>query len=146
MNIVSYQPWSLLNKFQNDLNRLYEDGFGSTRPVVRTRTNGWTPAVDIREEAHEYVIFADVPGTKAEDIEVTLDEGVLTIKGERAKESADEGEGYKRVERVSGTFVRRFTLPETSDTEAIVATVEEGVLKVRIPKQEKAQPRRIPVN
>jgi HSP20 family protein len=101
--------------------------------------------VDIKEEAERFVIHADVPGVDPKDIEVTMEDGVLTIRGERKSESREEQDGWKRVERVSGQFFRRFTLPDTADAEGISATGANGVLEVIIPKQAKAQPRKIQV-
>jgi len=108
-------------------------------------TSDWVPAVDIREEGQRYVIHADVPGVKPEDIEVHMEDGVLTIKGQRYSESKDEREGYKRVERVRGSFFRRFSLPDTADAEAISAKSKDGVLEIIIPKQAKVMPKRIKV-
>ena len=99
--------------------------------------------VDIKEEENRYVIHADVPGVDPADIEVNMENGVLSIKGERESESKEEREGYKRVERVRGSFFRRFNLPDTADAEAISAKSKDGVLEIVIPKQEKPQPKRI---
>ncbi|MFP4244636.1 MAG: Hsp20/alpha crystallin family protein, partial [Ectothiorhodospira sp.] len=105
----------------------------------------WVPAVDIREEKDAYVLHADVPGVDPKAIEVHMENGVLTIRGDRKEESTEERENYKRVERVRGSFYRRFSLPDTADAERISARSVNGVLEVRIPKQEKVQPRRITV-
>ena len=109
-------------------------------------TSHWRPAVDIKEEADRFVIMADLPGVDPGDIEITMENGVLSIKGERKSEIRDEKEGYKRVERVSGTFYRRFSLPDSADAERIAAKGKDGVLEVSLPKHEKVQPRRIAVN
>jgi HSP20 family protein len=101
--------------------------------------------VDIREDKDAYVLHADVPGVDPKDIEVHMENGVLTIRGERKSETKEERENYKRVERVRGTFYRRFTLPDTADADKISAKSVNGVLEVRIPKQETVQPRRISV-
>ena len=105
-------------------------------------TSRWTPAVDIREDAEQFTITADIPGVEPKDIEVTMENGVLTIKGERKLEARDEGDnGYRRVERVYGGFYRRFTLPDTADAEAISAAGKHGVLEVTIPKRAALQPK-----
>jgi len=109
-------------------------------------TSQWTPAVDIKEEEERYLITADIPGVKPEEIELTMEQGVLTIKGERKDESATKAEGYRRVERAYGTFYRRFSLPDSADSESISATSNQGVLEVSIPKKPTLQPRRIAVN
>jgi HSP20 family protein len=109
-------------------------------------TSDWVPAVDIKEEENDFVIVADIPGVDPKDIEVHMDNGVLTIKGEKESEKKEEREGYKRVERSYGSFYRRFGLPDTADPEKISANSNNGVLEVRIGKQEKVQPRKISVN
>jgi HSP20 family protein len=102
--------------------------------------------VDIREEEDRFVLHADIPGVKPEDIEVTMENGVLTISGSREETSRSESNGYRRVERVSGRFFRRFTLPDTANAEEIRAKSHNGVLEVIIPKHARVMPRRISVN
>jgi HSP20 family protein len=109
-------------------------------------TANWAPAVDIKEDDKAFILLADIPGVDPEEIEVTMDKGVLTIKGERKSEKKTEEENYKRVERQYGVFYRRFTLPDSANADAIEAHSEHGVLKITIPKQEVAQSRRITVN
>ena len=148
MSIRSYEPWNLLDRFQEQLsqlgyaNREIANGDHDQSHVV---TSHWRPAVDIKEEADRFVIMADLPGVDPGDIEITMENGVLSIKGERKSEIRDEKEGYKRVERVSGTFYRRFSLPDSADAERIEAKGKDGVLEVSLPKHEKVQPRRIAV-
>ena len=143
--LVKYDPWSLVNRLQGDLDRLsgyarrYEDD------ATSSATTEWVPAVDIKEENSRFLIEADIPGVKAEDIEITMEDGVLTLRGKRESESRTERDGYRRVERVTGRFYRRFTLPDTADAEAIEAKSNNGVLEVSIPKLPKVQPRRINV-
>lgn len=149
MSLSNYEPWSLLDRFQQQLNRMgYADqplasnGDNDASNIV---TSHWRPAVDIKEEADRFLITADLPGVDPKNIEITMENGVLTIKGERTSEATEEKEGYKRVERVSGTFYRRFSLPDSADAERIQATGKDGVLTVSLPKHEKVQPRRIEV-
>jgi HSP20 family protein len=131
MTIVRYEPWSLVDRL--------------TRQFETARTVAWIPSVDVHEEADRYVVRADLPGVSPDDIEVTAEAGVLTLKGER-KTSAQHADGnYQRVERVTGSFVRRFTLPEAAQTDAIKATHANGVLELSIPKQVKPEARRIKV-
>ncbi len=106
----------------------------------------WAPAVDIREDDNSYLIHADVPGIKPADIDVSLEDGVLTIRGERRLDNQRAGDGYRRVERVTGTFYRRFTIPDTADQEKVTARCNDGVLEIAIEKQAKAMPRKIAVN
>jgi HSP20 family protein len=108
--------------------------------------NGWSPRVDVREEAGRFLILADVPGVALDAIEIQMDKNVLSIKGER-KAYASEAEGsFTRVERVAGTFTRSFTLPESADAAGITASGRDGVLEIAIPKKAEAAPRRIVIN
>lgn len=149
MSLTSYEPWSLLDRVQQQLNQLgYSDKSlaSNDNDSSNVVTSHWRPAVDIKEEADRFLITADLPGVDPKDIEITMDDGVLSIKGERNSEVQDEKDGYKRVERVSGTFYRRFSLPDTADAERIEAKGKNGVLEVSLPKHEKVQPRKITVN
>ena len=147
MTLVRYEPWNAMRKLRDDVDWLFNrsslgrlDAGGSQGTSPR-----WVPAVDITEENGQYVLRADVPGVDAKDIDITVENDTLTIKGERTAERKDEQDGYKRIERVSGSFYRRFSLPDVADGERISAKSNNGVLEVTIPKQEKVQPRRIKV-
>lgn len=141
MAIIRYEPWGLLNQLQREL-ALSKDDKGGESSVA---TAEWAPAVDIKEEADKFVIHADIPGVKPEDIEISMEAGVLTVKGEKETETKTEKEGYKRVERTSGSFYRRFSLPDSADGEAINAKCKHGVLEIIIPKREAIKPKRINV-
>ncbi len=148
MTIYRYEPWNLYRQLQNDINRVLESSLaGSTGEEDSSSvvTSHWTPAVDIKEEKERFVLYADIPGVEPGQISITMDNGVLTIKGERGEEDEQERETYKRMERARGTFYRRFSLPDTADAERISAKGNNGVLEVVIPKQERLQPRRINV-
>lgn len=146
MSLVRYEPWGLMNQLHHEIDRLFDTRVGRTgENEGQLATSDRAPAVDIREESERYVIHADVPGVNPSDIEVNMVDGVLSIKGERKSESKEEREGYKRMERVRGSFFRRFSLPDTVNADAISARVADGVLEIVIPKQEKVQPRRIQV-
>jgi len=140
MSLVRYEPWGLLNQLSKELDRSFR---GTENSDVAT--SDWTPAVDIKENNDGFVIVADIPGVDPKDIEVHMENGVLSIKGERETEKKEEKEGYKRVERSYGSFYRRFSMPETADATKINAKSKNGVLEVTIPKQEKVQPRKIDV-
>jgi HSP20 family protein len=146
MTLVSYEPWALVNR----LHRQLDQAFNRTTDTTATTSApsvSWIPRVDIYEEAERFVVLADVPGVEAKDIDITADKGVLTIRGERRSEKTESGKnGYERVERTSGSFLRRFTLPESANTESITAKQTNGVLEVSIPKHPQVQPRRICVN
>jgi len=141
----TYEPWNLMNQWRRDMERVLgqEDEEGNYSKVT---TAAWAPAVDIKEADDAFVLHADLPGVKPDDIEVNMDNGVLCIKGSRHSEAEEKSEKYSRIERVSGSFYRRFSLPDTADAEKITARCSDGVLEVRIPKHEKLQPRRISVS
>ena len=145
MSLVQYEPWSLLNQLQGEMGRMFDTRtrFGDNGSPLTT--SDWVPAVDIKEEDERYVIHADIPGVEAKDIEVSMEDGILSIRGERKFENEEEREGYKRVERVRGSFYRRFSLPDGADADAISAKCKDGVLEVIIPKQVKVLPKRIEV-
>ena len=141
MAMTRYEPWSLLNQLQRELERSQNDKSGE----VSIATAEWAPAVDIKELADKFVIHADIPGVKPEDIEVSMEAGVLTVKGEKESEAKTEKEGYKRVERTFGSFYRRFSLPDSANGEAINANFKNGVLEIVLPKREAIKPKRINV-
>ena len=141
---VPNNPLSLINQWRRDIERAFE-GVGDDGPRGEITAAAWAPAVDIKEEDGAYLVHADVPGVDPKDIELNMENSVLTLRGERRLESAKDEGNYRRIERVTGTFYRRFTLPDTADAEQISAKYTNGVLEVRIPKQEKALPRRIEV-
>jgi HSP20 family protein len=124
------------------LNRMFTDFYGEA-----FSRSAWVPAVDIYEtEAHEVVLKAELPEMKREDISVTFENGVLTLKGERKFEQETKEENYHRVERRHGTFSRSFTLPNTVDPSRISAAYKDGILTIRLPQREEAKPKQIDVN
>ena len=146
MSLLRYQPWDAFTQVRDEMNRLLQSQLGEQdTDSSRVVTSHWAPAVDIKEEQTRFVIYADLPGVKVEDIEITMDKGVLTVRGERKLEKEEDRNGYRRVERARGTFHRRFSLPDTADAERIQAKSRDGVLEIVIPKQEKSQPRKISV-
>lgn len=147
MTLIKYEPWSAMNKLHDEINRLFQNRYSSVDQTDSSNiaTSHWAPAVDIREEVDRYVIAADIPGVPPEQIEITMEGGMLAIKGARNDERSEDRESYKRVERVSGTFYRRFALPDGVDPERVTATGRHGVLEISIPKVEKAKARRIEI-
>lgn len=143
MRIVRHDPWSVLTQWQKDLERMARDSEGDEDTSVAT--SAWTPAVDIKEDDEKFIILADIPGVEPKDIEITMENSVLSIKGERSLENEEERRGFKRMERVRGAFHRRFSLPETADAEKISASGKNGVLEISIPKRQIAQARKIVV-
>ncbi len=147
MLLTRYEPWSAMRQLQNEMSRVFDNAVAGAEAGSSVVTSRWTPAVDIREDTGRFVLSADIPGVEPKDIEITMENGVLTIKGERKLETQDEGDnGYRRVERAYGGFYRRFTLPDTTDAEAISASGKHGVLEVVIPKRAALQPKRIEVS
>jgi HSP20 family protein len=134
-----------MTQLHTDLDRLMENRVRGVEDPSAASVADWVPPVDIKEEDTRFVIQADIPGVRSEDVEITMEAGLLTLKGSRLTESAEAGRGYRRSERASGTFYRRFTLPDTADSEGIKARIDHGVLEVDIPKLPKVQPRRIDI-
>lgn len=140
--MTRYEPWSLLNQLQRELERSFE---GKTPGTDTAATAEWTPAVDIKEEADRYVLWADLPGVSPDAIDIMMENGILTLKGQRATEATNRREGLKRVERVFGGFYRRFSLPDTANADGISARCVNGVLEISIPKKAAVQPKKIVV-
>ncbi len=138
MSLVRYEPWGMLGHMRKEMDRMMGEENAAT-------ASDWVPAVDIQESRECFTITADLPGVNAKEIEVHAENGMLTLRGERDNQKKEEREGYKRIERSYGSFFRRFTLPDTADTDKISAKTDNGVLTVTIPKHEKMQPRKIAV-
>ncbi|HEY1772900.1 MAG TPA: Hsp20/alpha crystallin family protein [Gammaproteobacteria bacterium] len=152
MHMIRYQPWGAFDLM---------DRLAARHAGHHTQEADWTPSVDIKEEAERFVIHADVPGVDPKDIEISMEDGVLSLSGERKSdaykdvggratqgavaETRDETNGWARVERKSGRFLRRFTLPEGTDAEGISAQGNHGVLEIVIPKAAKPAARKIAV-
>ena len=145
--ITRWDPFKELDELQNRLSTLFDRS-----PI---RKNGskdealavaeWAPVVDIVEDENEYLIKAELPEVKKEDVKVTVQDDVLTISGERMFEKEEKGRKYHRMERAYGSFARSFTLPEDADGEKVAAEFKDGVLKVHLPKSEQAKPKSIEV-
>lgn len=146
MSLIRYRPFSAISDLQNEINSLFSKQFSSENgESYESVLSNWAPAVDIKEEDKQFVIHADVPGVDPRNIEIHMENDVLTIKGEKLTESKKEEEGYSRIERSSGSFYRRFTLPDTIDAANIQAKTKNGVLEIIIPKTKKAESKRIQV-
>jgi len=142
MAIVRWEPARELATMEIErLNRMFTDFYGEAF------SRAWVPAVDIYEtDAHEVVVKAELPDTKREDINLTFENGVLTLKGERKVQQEVKKENYQRIERRHGVFSRSFTLPNTVDAGKISASYKDGVLTIRLPQREEAKPKQIAVN
>lgn len=136
MNIIHYDPWRKFQRLQQEMGALFDPRLNADDEGATIATSDWVPAVDIKEDDTQFLIVADVPGVDPENIEVHMENGMLSIKGERKEERKEEGEGYKRIERSCGTFHRRFSLPETADADGITAKSHNGSLEITIPKRE----------
>lgn len=131
---------------QEEIKQVFEKFLsGDDTDASSVVTSQWVPRVDVKEEADRFLILADLPGVDPNSIEVHMDKGILSIKGERKTESVSEGKGYSRVERAHGSFYRRFSLPDSANPEGITATGKHGVLEISIPKRPETTPRRIQV-
>ena len=140
MSIVRYRQWPTQTEIHDLLAPLLKTAESSARA-----SSAWVPAVDICEEPSQFVLLADLPGVDPAAIEVQMDKGVLSIKGERLAPAQEEGKQLSRSERGYGAFIRRFTLPDSVDVEGVVASTAHGVVEIRIPKRSEAAPRRIEV-
>ncbi len=146
MRTTHYDPFLNLRRLQDDMNRAFGSALTSSDDNSTSAVSHWVPAVDVHEEATRYVITADVPGVVPDAIEVSMDNGVLTIRGERVDDRREgSGANARRVERIYGNFYRRFTLPDTADSERVEARTVHGVLEISIPKKEQIQPKKIKV-
>ena len=143
MNLVRFDPWSIADFMQRDCDRRASRRY--PQPSGETDVADWTPAVDIVEEKGRFVLRADVPGVDPANIEVSMDDGILSVSGERHAEERSEADGIQRYERMTGRFYRRFTLPESADAEGIKARSSNGILEIEIPKLPEVQARRITV-
>ncbi|MBK8181511.1 MAG: Hsp20/alpha crystallin family protein [Candidatus Competibacteraceae bacterium] len=134
MKPTRYETWYPIHQLRKELDRLFEPYNPSSDDQSSVATCDWIPAVDIKEEQERYVLRADIPGVDPKDIEIIAENGNLTIRGNRAGEARETRAGYSRVERPSGTFYRRFSLPDTADLAQIAARSAHGVLEISIPR------------
>jgi HSP20 family protein len=142
MALIRWEPARELGSIQNEVNRLFNTFFDAP---VQAGERRWVPAMDLVEDDGRYVLRADLPGLRPEDVKIEVEDGVLTVSGERKSEQTERNEGYRRVERAYGAFSRTLTLPEGVDPEQVEARFEHGVLEVRIPKPAARQPHRVSI-
>ena len=149
MPVVRWDPVREIDSLQGEMNRLFSTFFDT--PTSRAGNGGttasrrWIPAMDLVEAGEHFVLKADLPGISESDVNIEVENNVLTIAGERKTEHEEKHEGYYRLERATGAFARSLTLPEGIDAEAVKATFDNGVLEVRIPKPEEAKPQRVQI-
>ena len=142
MELVRWQPFEGLS----NINDLFEDAYGRSRLLHTAPTGVWYPPVDILESKDSYLIRAELPGMKKEDFHLELEDGTLTLSGERKFEEPTNGDEYHRVERLAGKFFRSFHVPQAVKHDGIKATYRDGILEVYVPKAEEAKPRQITVS
>ena len=146
MNMSNFEPWSLINVLHRDLDQIAARRYGlNDNEDSGHSVADWVPAVDIVEEKERFVLRADVPGVSPDDIDVSMEKGVLSVSGQRLEKSGEEARGVQRLERASGKFYRRFVLPDTASADEITASSNNGILEVIIPKQAQVESRRIAV-
>ena len=146
MSIVRYDPFRDLRTLQEEVNRLFTGNITRGFDEEGIARGAWSPSVDIYENKDHIVLEAELPGMKREDFDLSVENNVITLRGERHFEKKDESDNYHRVERAYGSFTRSFTLPTTVNTEDIKADYEQGVLKVRLAKRTEAKPKQIKVS
>lgn len=146
MALIRFEPARELGTIQNEMNRLFNTFFETPTAPLNGAARRWIPAMDLVETDGDLVLRADLPGLSEEDVNIELEDNVLTVSGERKIEHEERKEGYYRVERSSGSFRRSLTLPEGVDPEAVKATFDRGVLEVRVPKPEERKPRKVAIS
>jgi HSP20 family protein len=145
MTINRYDPFRDLRNLQEEVNRLFTGNVGRSFEDEGIARGAWNPSVDIYENKDQLVLEAELPGMKREDFELSVENNVITLRGERHFEKRDEADNYHRVERAYGSFTRSFTLPNTITGEGASADYRNGVLRVTLPKREETKARRIEV-
>ncbi len=147
MSIARYGSLNVGNGLQRDLRQVFDRFINNEdSDPSNVVTSQWAPRVDIREEDQRFVILADIPGVDPQTIQIDMDKGILTIKGERKSEAGEQNGKLTRAERAHGNFHRRFALPDSADADSITASGKYGVLEISIPKKPETTPRRITIN
>ena len=144
MNLISYDPFRELRSLQDEVNRVFSSNLNRSGEPGLGR-GAWNPSVDIFENKDQIVLEAELPGISPEDVNISIENNVLTIHGERRFEKKDDGDNFHRVERSYGSFTRSFTLPPTVSSEGVNANFDNGVLRLELAKREEAKPRRIEI-
>ena len=145
MAIVRWEPLREFTTLQNEMNRLFGSVFDAPAPGNGSTLRRWMPAMDLLETDSHFVLRADLPGMSEEDVNIEVEERVLTVSGERKAEHTERKDTYQRIERAFGSFSRSLTLPDGVDPEAVSASFDRGVLEVQIPKPEQRKPRKISI-
>jgi HSP20 family protein len=146
MDLVRWEPFNGLDRIQSRINEFFDEAFGRSRPYPASGTSAWHPPVDILESRDAYLICAELPGMKKEDIHLEFRNGAVTLSGERKFDEPAEGVEYHRAERLAGKFLRSFYLPQSIKQEDMKATYRDGILEIHVPKADEAKPRQIAIN
>lgn len=144
MNLITYDPFRELRSLQDEVNRVFSSSFDRSSETGLGR-GAWNPSVDIFESKDHIVLEAELPGISPDDVNISIENNVLTIHGERRFEKQDDSENFHRMERSYGSFTRSFTLPPTVSSEDVSANFDNGILRVELAKREEAKPRRIEI-
>jgi HSP20 family protein len=146
MELVRWEPFEGLNRLHNHINDLFDQRVGRARTLPAVAAGAWLPPVDIVESKDAYLIRAELPGMKREDFNLEVNDGTLTLSGERKSEALTDGVEYHRSERVTGKFSRSFYLPRTVKQDGIEASYQDGILEIQVPKAEEAKPKQIAIS
>lgn len=146
MSITRYDPFRDLRSIQEEVNRLFSTNLPRAFPDENLARGAWTPSVDIYENKDHIILEAELPGMKREDFELSIENNIITLRGERRFEKNSEADNYHRVERAYGSFLRSFTLPQTVSAEGAAAEYKNGVLRVTLHKRTEMKARRIEIN
>ena len=146
--ITRWDPFREFVTIQDRMNRLFRDSLSQegTKDTEALSTTAFAPAVDVYEDEHSVTLKIEVPGIDEKDIDVRVENNLLTVHGERKFEKEEKEENYRRVERQYGSFTRSFTLPNTVNTESVQANYDKGILKIQLAKKAEAKPKQIKVN
>jgi HSP20 family protein len=144
--LTRWDPFREFTTLQDRMNRLFQDSYGNQGREEALATSSFAPAVDVYEDEHKITLKIEVPGIDEKDIDIRVENNLLTVHGERKFEKEEKEENYRRVERQYGSFTRSFNLPNTVDAENISADYDRGVLKVQLAKKAEAKPKQIKVN
>jgi HSP20 family protein len=145
MSIIRYDPFRDLRNLQEEVNRLFSNNLSRSFGDEGIARGSWNPSVDIYENKDQIVLEAELPGMNREDFDVSIENNVISVRGERRFEKKDENDSYHRVERSYGSFTRSFTLPQTVSADSASAEYKNGVLRVTLPKREEVKARRIEI-
>jgi len=144
--ITRWDPFREFSTLQDRMNRLFRESYGPEGREESLTTTSFAPPVDVYEDEHNVSLKIEVPGIDEKDIDVRIENNVLTVHGERKFEKEEKEENFRRVERQYGSFTRTFTLPTTVDAEKVSAHYDKGILKIALPKKAEAKPKQIKVN